>query len=259
MTNNDALDAVKRSLVENAGGYLRNTVHIPGRTCSDCRGTFGMRDGFPMCVPCASTYIDADVADLTASVIYGVDGTQSAKLMYGYKSTPQSNALVQRVTSLAAVALRGHVRCAGKLLDVSCTHWATVPSLQNVGSNHPFRAILNGLGKHDAEIMVTATDVVKGKTKQERRTYNPDFYAVATPIPPNVHVMLVDDTWTSGSHSQSVATALKRAGAAKVSALAIARWLDPADPWSKRVYTDSIKPQPYDPDLCPWTGGACPE
>ncbi|OBK67149.1 hypothetical protein A5653_17615 [Mycobacterium colombiense] len=258
MTNHDALDAVKRSLVENAGGYLRNTIHLPGQTCSACRGTFAMRDGYPMCGPCTFTYAGANVADITASVIYGVDGTQSAKLMYGYKSTPQSAVLVQRVASLAAVALRGHVKCASKLVGVPCTHWATVPSLQNIAPNHPFREILLGFARADAEIEVVATDAVQGKTKQERRTYNPAFYALKTPVPEGTHVMLVDDTWTSGSHAQSVATVLKQAGAGKVSTLAIARWLDPVDPWSKRVYNASIKTQPYNPNVCPWTGAACP-
>lgn len=258
MTNHDALDAVKLSLFQNAGGYLRNTLHEADRTCAKCRGTFGMRSGQSVCGPCAYNYAGVTAADIVGSVIYGVDGTQSAKLMYGYKSSPPSAVLVRRIASLAAVALRGHVHCASKLVGIPCTHWATVPSLQNVGSAHPFRAILHGFAKHDSEIEVIATDAVKGLTKQERRTYNPSFYALANGVPPGAHVMLVDDTWTSGSHAQSVATVLKKAGAGKVSTLAIARWLDPGDTWSKQVYNEVIRPRPYDPNICPWTGAGCP-
>ena len=258
MTNNDALDAVKRSLFQNAGGYLRNTLHVPDRTCAECRGAYGMQPGKSVCGPCAYNYAGVNAADIVGSVIYGVDGTQSAKLMYGYKSIPPSTVLVQRVASLAAVALRGHVHCASRLVGVPCTHWATVPSLQNVGSAHPFRGILHGFAKHDAEIEVVATDAVNGLTKQERRTYNPSFYALTTAVPAGAHVMLVDDTWTSGSHAQSVATVLKNAGAGKVSTLVIARWLDLGDPWSKQVYNESIRTGPYNPHVCPWTGAGCP-
>lgn len=257
MTNHDALAAVKQSLVENAGGYLRNTIHLPGQTCSACRGTWLMQDGDFTCGPC-DFYVGKQVADISASVIYGVNGTQSAKLMYGYKNTPPSLSLSRRVASLAAVALRGHVNCASKLLDVPCTHWATVPSLKSIGSAHPFRGILLGFANDDAEIEIAATDVATGKTPQERRTYNPAFYAVTTPVAKGAHVMLVDDTWTSGSHAQSVATTLKQAGAGKVSTLAIARWLDLEDPRTKRIANEHIKETPYDPNICPWTGGACP-
>lgn len=257
MTNRDALDAVKRSLFNTAGGYLRNTIHLPAQTCACCRGSFAMQDGHQICGPCAS-YPSADVADITASVVYGVDGTQSAKLMYGYKSTPHSAVLAQRIASLAAVALRGHVDCASKILGVPCTLWATVPSLRNIGSDHPLRNILLGFARPAAEIGVVATDAAKDKTPSECRVYNPAFYAVTTPIPDGAHVMLVDDTWTSGSHAQSVATALKQAGAIKVSTLAIARWMDLTDPWTKRVFDNQIKPRSYDPDVCPWTGSSCP-
>jgi predicted amidophosphoribosyltransferase len=257
VTNLDALDAVKQSLFDTAGGYLWNTIHLPYQTCSHCRGTFAMRDGHPICGPCTS-YLGANVADIIASVIYGVDGEQSAKLMYGYKSTPQSAVLTQRIASLAAVALRGHVDCASKIIGVPCTLWATVPSLRNIGSDHPLRSILLGFARPEAEIKVVATDAAKGKTPQERRIYNPAFYAVETPIPKDAHVMLVDDTWTSGSHVQSVATALKQAGAGKVSILAIARWMDLTDPWTRRVFAESIRPRQYNPHVCPWAGASCP-
>jgi predicted amidophosphoribosyltransferase len=90
-----------------------------------------------------------------------------------------------------------------------------VPSLRNIGSSHPFREILAGLARADTEIEVAAGKEAEGKTSQERRAYNPAFYTVKTAIPADVHVPLVDDTWTSGGHAQSVATGLKRAGAGR--------------------------------------------
>ncbi len=255
MTNADALAQLKRSLVENAGGYLRNTVHIPGETCSKCRGT-RMQDGYHSCYPCSYVY-GTCAADLVGTIIYGVDGLQSGKLMFGYKNTPQSSALTQRVSSLVALALRGHTGCASAIVGVPVSHWATVPSLRNIGSAHPFRAILAAILSSGREIEVAATKAAASKSDQERRSLNPGFYELRTGVPTGVHVMVVDDTWTSGGHAQSVALALKQAGAAKVSVLAVARWLD-WDERTKRVYNEQIKNRPYDPDICPWTGAVCP-
>lgn len=44
------------------------------------------------------------------------------------------------------------------------------------------------------------------------------------------HVLLIEDTWTSGGNAQSAALALRRAGAASVTILALARWLNPEEP-----------------------------
>lgn len=255
MTNAAALAQIKSSLVENAGGYLRNTVHIPGETCAKCRGAY-MRDGCHTCYACEFIY-GPSCADLVGSIVYGIDGLQSGKLMFGYKNAPQSPVLIQRVSSLVALALRGHIACAGALVGPAVTHWATVPSLRNIGSQHPFRDILSAILPPDREIEVGASQTAANKSAQDRRTLNPAFYELKTAVPKGVHVMVIDDTWTSGAHIQSVAMALKKAGAAKVSALAVARWLD-SDERSRRVYNQHIRPCPYNPEICPWTGAGCP-
>lgn len=104
---------------------------------------------------------------------------------------------------------------------------------------------------------MAASELVWGTTDSERRQLNPDYYEVLTPIPRGSHVMVIDDTWASGGHAQSVAMALKHAGAAKVSILAIARWLDLRGR-TKRTHNDHISNRPYDPAICPWTGAKCP-
>jgi hypothetical protein len=100
--------------------------------------------------------------------------------------------------------------------------------------------------------------LAKGATYKERRQLRPDYYTILTPIPEGKHIMVIDDTWVTGGHAQSVAMALKRAGAAKVSILAIGRWLDMDDQRTEGVYNRIIRYLPYDPDICPWTGGDCP-
>ncbi len=69
------------------------------------------------------------------------------------------------------------------------------------------------------------------------------------------HVLLVDDTWTTGGHVQSAAAALKAAGASHVTALVLARWLAPERGETasliKRLTVD------YRLQQCPFTRGPC--
>lgn len=255
MKNTAALAQVQRSLTDSAGGYLRNTVHIPGQTCSMCRGT-QMRDGYHTCYPCDRSY--GGCADLVGSMIYGVDGFQSGRLMFGYKSTAPGPSHRQTLRSLVALALRGHVDCASALVGVRATCWATVPSLKHISAAHPFREILLSILSTKHEIEVVASKAAANKTPPERRELDPTLYELRTAVAKGMHVMVIDDTWTKGGHAQSVALALKQAGAGKVSILAVARWLNMDDERTKRVYREHIRDRPYDPAVCPWTADACP-
>ena len=62
-------------------------------------------------------------------------------------------------------------------------------------------------------------------------------------------MLLVDDTWTTGTSLQSAAAALKAAGAASVTGLCVGRWLswrwEPDVPLLKHVTA-----APYDPFRC---------
>ena len=71
------------------------------------------------------------------------------------------------------------------------------------------------------------------------------------------HVLVLDDSWTTGSNAQSAALALRRAGASAVSVLVVGRWLSPrfgrtADFVAARLAGG------YDPYTCPVTGSRCP-
>lgn len=74
------------------------------------------------------------------------------------------------------------------------------------------------------------------------------------------HVLIIDDTWASGSHVQSLAAAVREAGAAEVSILCIARFVNPSFEPTRPRATFLQKPGAgTDPSLCPWTtNGTCP-
>ncbi|WP_146134810.1 ComF family protein [Actinopolyspora mortivallis] len=69
------------------------------------------------------------------------------------------------------------------------------------------------------------------------------------------HVLVVDDTWTSGAKMQSAAVALSDAGAAQVTALCVARWCRYDWP-DHRELLDSCT-EPYDAFDCPVLGEDC--
>ena len=228
------------SLVDTAGNYLKNPVRISGVACAKCAGH---RLGYYQCNKCEFMY----PADLVGSMIYAGDGLQSGRLMYGYKSVAPGPSHVPTVRLLVSLGLA----CAAALVGVTTTHWATVPSLRNIGSEHRFRQILREVLPDEREIEVAASQLAANKTVQERRQFNPAYYDLQTSVPKDVHVMVIDDTYTSGGHAQSVVMALKQAGAGKVSILTVARWLEMDKEPVKQFYRDNVHGTEYNPMICP--------
>lgn len=255
MTNSDAaLEQLQQSLVDTGIiNYLHNPLRLPNVTCAKCAG---FREGYHQCYKCQFEYGGA--ADLIGAMIFAGDNLQSGRLMYGYKSAAPGPSHVRIVRTLVALGLLGHIGCAAALVGVTTTHWATVPSLRNIGSNHPFREILRTILPDEREIVVSATEAAANKSVQERRRFEPAYYALGTAVPKDIHVMVIDDTYTSGAHAQSVALKLKQAGASKASVLTVARWLDMEKEPVKRFYKDHVRDNPFDAMACPWTGGDCP-
>lgn len=70
------------------------------------------------------------------------------------------------------------------------------------------------------------------------------------------HVLVIDDTWTSGGHAQRAASALRAAGASAVTILVLARWLDPTFGPTGTFIADRLNSD-YDPARCPLTGVHC--
>jgi hypothetical protein len=247
-----ALAQIRQSLVDTAS-YLRNSRRIPSVTCAKCAG---YRAGYHICYRCEFEHPGA--ADLVGSLIYAGDGLQAGRLMYGYKSAKPGPSHLPTMMSLLALGLVGHIGCAGLLVGMKASHWATVPSLRNIGSEHRMRQLLLGMVPAESEIVVAASKAAANKTVQERRQFDPGNYDLLTAVPAGVHVLLIDDTYTSGGHAQSVAKALKDAGAAKVSILTVARWIEMDKPPVRQFFLDHIADLPYDPMICPWTGTGCP-
>lgn len=255
MTDGDDIAVIRHQLVSTAGGYLRNL--IPGTdTCTVC---YTPCSETTLCDRCAR---DAEINGLPDArgfmtyASYGKPIEQSGHVMRAYKANLPSHTAWRTVFLLAALAVRGHRHCPERLVGSRPTAWASVPSLPPKGQGiHPLHNILTQLAKPGSkEIALSGVD-----DPTEPREIDVTHFRVETAVPAQTHVLLIDDTWTGGGHSQSAALALRAAGARHVSLLVLARWLSPGygDTTSTWMHSHLTAPD-YDATICPWTQGACP-
>lgn len=182
---------------------------------------------------------------------------QSESTMYGYKRAPaiRPAAAYNTVALLAYLAARGHLPCPGRLIGQPLTHWSTVPSLTGRQHPHPLREILARINDARAEIVLESCMPLGSHPRET----NADYFSVREAVPAGAHVLLIDDTWVTGSRMRSATLALRRDGAAAVSALSLARWL--STEWEPRVTQwarGTFTARDFDPEVCPWTGSSCP-
>lgn len=243
------LETVRQLLITSGGGYLRNVRWEPGVTCSLCAGIWG--SGYTECFDCPSWQQRVDLADRRGFVTYAIAGRQSGQVMYGYKEQPRPSEQNQRVVTLMHhYAVLRHWACLNGSTLGPLTHWTTVPSLRG-RAVHPIREIagtlLNRRGLIDAQLTAAPNAVIT-------RSLRPANFTVPAALH-DAHVLLVEDTWVGGGRVQSAAAALKLAGARAVTALTLARWLDPGRGHTAEFIT-TLRDE-FDPDLCPFTGHPC--
>lgn len=235
-------------LVTEAGGYLNNTILEPGITCRTCRTP--ITGGWLRCYPCNEQLrqFSSRLADYTAFLTYAIEGTQSAFTMYRYKDQPPSETPHRIVTLLALTGLLLHTECLNRISGIPVTAWVVVPTLRGRASTHPLRNIVAPFAPGQ-EIPVTPTTTTGSR--------NTDAGLFRMPrLPSASHVLVIDDTWASGSHAQSLVLTARAAGAELVSVLIVARWIKPTFADNKRFIAEHLN-RLYDPRDCPWGSNAC--
>ena len=237
-------------LVAYGGGYLRNTLWASGSTCRHCCGIPGNPD-FDTCYPCSHYYEPSgETSDRRGFVSYGWDNSQSSRVMYGYKEQVPSHQAYRVVNVMLFYALHEHLRCAADPCHGPAAVWATVPSLRGRAYPQALHVMTAGLLRNMPEALLgPAGDI------QAPRSLRPDNFVVHSQVR-GQHVLLLDDTWTSGGHAESAAAALKRAGAARVTLLVLARWLDLTRGRTEEFVRTELT-NDFDPDRCPF-GISCP-
>ena len=236
-------------LVAEVGGYLRNMVREPNVTCAVC-GT-PVTSAFDVCRRCHRDRgeFGSSLAGLVVPLWYGIRGAQSGYLMHSYKditAPARHNQILLSVLLLAALDLHGE--CIERRLGKAVDAWSIVPSVRRDRSGeHPLHLVARraGLARPEMEL-VTVGGMHAGK-----RATSPDRFALAAgSTARGRHILLIEDTWTSGGNAQSAALTLRNAGAASVTIVALARWLNP-DEQPTGEFVSSRLTEDYDPFACP--------
>ncbi|MFZ1993388.1 MAG: hypothetical protein WAU75_04710 [Solirubrobacteraceae bacterium] len=211
-----------------------------------CGGCFDLTDGGMRCYHCAQ---HARWIDAMAPISYCVGRGQLHHALAGYKrygGTPARHL----TAGLAAVLWRHldeHEPCLARAAAVERFDLVTtVPSSDRVrDQTHPLQRLVAGLVKPvapryerllrrtDAAVTAHRFDIERYEALADLRWHS---------------VLLIDDTWTTGANAQSAAAALKAAGAERVAALVIGRYVNRE--WRHNDRQLSRLPRPFDWGRC---------
>lgn len=186
-----------------------------------CRGP--VRPGSRRCYSCGlhEQCAPGGLADLVVPVAYAIKGGPHARQLWQYKSglTAEDRAFAaKRVLALLLVFMREHGACLCRAAGMGQpTHVAVVPSARARPGEHPLAELARPYVRLPWAEMSTRSG------QHPVRELDPGRFRAA-PLP-GARVLLIDDTWTTGSTAQSAAMALRRAGACRVATVVLGRHL----------------------------------
>lgn len=252
--------------------HLRSAARQRGLpVCSTCSGPVGLLDfsstdeRYELCKPCSGyrkqQVVGSGLADAVFPLLYASAGKdQTGRDMWNYKDSrygqPGDNPAFAGLASVLYVALRYHWRCLQATTGRTPNRVTVIPSTKNPGQVSPLAhlaaRVLDALKWEIGaeELLDYSGEPTSGGGKQ-RGVVDTDLFGVHG-LNRGDDVLLVEDTWVSGSHAQSGAAALKKAGANSVTVLVVARWLDPTHTAARYLF-DAIphSPQPS-AQVCPF-------
>ena len=213
-------------------------------------------DGYERCFRCQQHRATAGIADVVALLAYGIDRTQSGILLRHYKDDVSAEAGAHHARVIRRLLYPGivkHQTCIEKRVGKPVSARVTVPSLNRRPGVHPFTAIASAMkAVDDGLALVAAAGAITDRVVSAGQ-----FQLIPTQKLSGRHILILDDTWTTGSNTQSAALTLRRAGADHVSVMVIGRWLSPTYGNNAEFIRTRLR-RDYDPGVCPVTGGQCP-
>lgn len=241
--------------------YFHNLAAQGPGVCPVCHGP---TPGSGMCSTCLTTQANLQGAtcDNTFFLAYA-DGwhpdawSQSAHTMRQYKAVHAPQQCIDDVHMLTFTATWVHDPCIRAAEQHQEWDVATYVPSKRTGL-HPVTGVALNIARiaaqdtdDDTPSRIKRVSIACGPVHAPR-VANVDRFTVPDAVRPAIEgkrVLIVDDTWTSGTSIQSAAAALKAAGAASVTGLCVARWLswrwEPDVPLLQNVTT-----APYDPFHC---------
>ena len=212
------------------------------RLCEICHGPPG--HGCARCFTCDLHLQCArgSLADVVVPIAFAVKTGPHARRLWLYKSArspaaARAGALLP-LRALLLVFLRDHGACLWRAAGITGpTHLAVVPTARGRPGVHPLRELVGGY------LAVPWAELSARPGGQQVRDLDPDRFSAGQV--PRARVLLIDDTWTTGSSAQSAAMALRRAGALTVVTVVLGRHVGLADAAGFRPAV-----MPFDPTSC---------
>lgn len=249
----------RRAMESTYGDLLIPALPISQLSCPTCRGARSVE--YQLCRACDTTKTHARPARL-GFCLYVIKGQQLYRYLLDYKN-PRFGRFAQDarnlIRGLVYIALNEHMRCL-QYLQGPVDAWCVVPSLrqdeETHSRTHPLASIVRDVVMKRAPELDIRTTPASTTRQHQPEHYHPNLHTI-----PN-HVLVVEDTWVTGSHVRSLASALTTAGVKQVSVLTLARLIDPSFPPALPL-VDQITTAHREHGVlwpCPWTTtGHCPD
>lgn len=165
------------------------------------------------------------LADAVVPIAYAVKGEQHYQNLIAYKARRPAAGAQSRLRDLTLLFLREHWRCLASVAGGSLTDLAIVPSTRRRPGRHPLELLLA------ARIPLATVNASPNPAYlADDRDFHHDRFHVTLPASSSEsprRVLVLDDTWTTGGRVQSMAHALRTAGAACVITVVIGRLVKP--------------------------------
>lgn len=213
--------------------------------------------GYAYCQACNERWVNlrAPLADRVIPLSYALDASQMYRDLCQYKEDPPQGGLETpsfgRLACLLYLTWYYHGHCINTV-SVQPVAKAAVVSSTRGRINHPLPQLLRHLWPGE----VAGVTCVQNNDKRLRK-YQPEHFRIDAPVA-GMHVLLLDDTWVTGSAAQSVAGALKLAGAAEVTIMALGKFLRSDWGPNQEFIAAGALANHYELDVCPATQGPCP-
>jgi hypothetical protein len=232
-----------------AWGALRRRSRVyppepPGRpgVCGVCRGPAG--PGYARCYQCTrhERLGPGLLADAVVPISYALKGTAFAADLWRYKAERPDLAARTSLLALLLAFLHDHGGCVWRQAGMAAPgRLAVVPTGCGRPGPHPLLELAAPyLRLRPARLVI----------RPGRQGRDPDVARFQAERPGlGANVLLLEDSWVSGSSAQSAVAALKRAGAGRVAVIVLGRHLDPADRYGAALAARLV-PGPGDPGRC---------
>jgi predicted amidophosphoribosyltransferase len=193
-------------------------------------------------------------ADAVAFIALAVKGEQLAHELSSYKNSTSPIARQKMTMGLAAVLWRwlaSHEQCLTTAGADRFDVVTTVPSTKARAGSHPLRHMVADLvgptRDRYQDLLAPDMDIPQDRT--------PDIARWRSRQLDGESVLIIDDTWTTGSAVQSAAARLKGGGAATVGILAIGRHFSTTQ--AQEDYREASKEYYREARKLPWSWDWC--